>query len=1175
MRLSELVRKTKELGLPAVAVTDWNNLYGVLHFMKACKEDGEGKVKPIYGVELGVQIENAGGALRHLVLLAKDMQGFENLRNLVTRAHVHYGYQDGNMRPHVPLEDVLKHREGLIALTGGIKGILNSFLVQDQEKLALETFERLKIFGEDNLFLELQDTGLTAHLRANDALIDLAKKSGFGTVATSDIHYMQREDALAQEIWMMVERKITLEENPRSPLISQEYFYKTPEEMREAFSQVPEACDNTLRIAERCNVKLSFKDKEGKRIYYLPDFNQAGRDAEQDEFARECREGLKKRLVSSKITDAALIKTYEDRLEYEIGIIQKMGFSGYYLIVSDFIRWAKQNGIPVGPGRGSGAGSLCAYVLDITDLDPIDFGLLFERFLNPERISMPDFDVDFCQARRGEVIQYVVEKYGRDRVCQIITFGGEKSKAAIKDVGRVLGLSFAETNRLTKLIPVIQGRPHTISEAMEEVEELRGVVEQDSRFKQVIEIGGKIEGALRQPGVHAAGVIIAGQPLDTLSPMSKDTNGNLITQWDMKSAEEAGLVKFDFLGLVTLDLMDLACKFVNERAKPGTPEASLNYANIPTEDPRCYELMAKGDTLGVFQLESSGMQGLCKRIKPDRFGDISAINALFRPGPLESGMVDDYINRKHGKAKVEVMFPEMEPCLRETYGVILYQEQVQEIAKVVAGYTLGGADLLRRAMGKKDPKVMAAQRATFVDGTVKAGKPAKQAGELFDLIEKFAGYGFNKSHAAAYAKLAVQTAYLKAVHPTEFFTALLTIWQHDTESLARYIQDARSHDIQVLPPNINESGLFFTVIDEGVIRFGLSAIKNVGEGAVEAIIEARRKDGPFKDLFDFLGRVDGKRINRRTVECLIQVGAFDDVEGKDKDKSELRGRYLVTLEKAMEWAAKSAEQKERGQFSLFGDSSGSGGFAPPPYVTGADIQGRFPTSREMLDAERTLIGVYISGSPLDKYMDRAAREGCTPIYELAEKFGDEAQVTIAGMVSEFREHKIRKGRSAGRSMGMIRIEDATGNIELISFPDHFAAYEKLLRTREPLIIRATLEFEEDRTKLTCGELVINGRLAVEELASIEQKWPSLIRMDLALDRLEGFLSPELLYGEMADVLRKYPGPVPIHLRLTKAGMFQTSLDLSSQFSVQPEKTLLEELSRMVSIPGCLRVETVY
>ena len=1183
--MGDLVKKVKELNMPAVAVTDWNNLYGALHFLKAAKEYGEGLVKPIYGIEFGVEVEGTGPALRHMVLLAKDNEGFRNLLQLATKAHIQYGFNEEGMRPHLPLNEILAHRAGLIAMTGGLKGVLNSFITQDQETHAIETLEKLKAFGPDNLYLELQDTGLTAQTRANEMLIDLAKKHKLKTVATSDVHYMNREDALAQEIWMMVERKITLEENPRSPLISQEFYLKDAEEMRESFSHVSEACDATLEIAERCNVKLNFKDKEGKRIYYLPDFAQGGKDAELNQFAEECRAGLRKRLESQKVTDAKLTKEYEDRLEYEIGTIQKMGFSGYYLIVSDFIRWAKNHGIPVGPGRGSGAGSLCAYVLDITDLDPIEYGLLFERFLNPERISMPDFDIDFCQERRGEVIQYVAEKYGRDRVCQIITFGGEKSKAAIKDVGRVLGLTFAESNRLTKLIPVIQGRPHTIPEAMEEVEELRKLVEADVKFKQVIELGTKIEGALRQPGVHAAGVIIAGQPLEQLAPMSRDVNGNFITQWDMKSSEEAGLVKFDFLGLVTLDLMDLACKFINARA-PEMPDMKgtgpaydkLDYSNIPVDDPRSYEIMAKGDTLGVFQLESSGMQNLCKRIKPDRFGDISAINALFRPGPLESGMVDDYVNRKHGKAKVEVMFPEMELCLRETYGVIIYQEQVQEIAKVVAGYTLGGADLLRRAMGKKDPKEMAKQRATFVDGAVKAGKPAKMAGELFDLIEKFAGYGFNKSHAAAYAKLAVQTAYLKSAYPTEFFAALLTIWRDDTETLARYIQDARLRGIQVLPPDVNESGLNFTVVSEGVIRFGLTAVKNVGEGAVEAILEGRKTGGPFKDLFDFLGRIDGKKINRRTVECLIQVGAFDDVEGKEKDHAELRGRYIVTLEKALEWATKSAEQKEQGQFSLFGSpSSGKGetGFAPPPYVTGNDVPGRNPTTREMLEWERTLIGVYISGSPLDKFKDRAEQAGCVPIFSLTETHGEGASVTLAVIVSEFREHKIKRGRSAGRSMGIMKLEDSTGTIEMLSFPDHFAAYEKFLRTREPLIIRAELEFEEDRAKLTCGQIVVNGRVAVEELSGVEEKWPSKVRLEVFLDRLEGAMSAELLYTEMAGLLKKYPGTVPVSMKVRKNGFFETGVEFGQRFAVQPQKVLLEELARIVSIPGCVKVEAVY
>ncbi len=1169
LKLEDLIKDADKMGMPAVALTDWNNLYGSLYFWKAAKEYSQGRVKPIFGVELGVLVDGGGPALKHIVLLAQNDEGYRNLNDLVNRAHVEFGFDGTELKPHLPLSLVLQKSAGLYCLTGGLKGVLNSFFLQNQERLALETLEQLKKAFGDRLFIEIQDTTLSFQSKLNSQLIELAEKHSLGLVAGSDVHYRSVEDAFAHEIWMMVAQKTTLELNPRSALISTQNYLKSPAEMMEAFSHVPEALSNTLKIANDCNVKLSFKDSSGKRIYHLPTF-ESKKQSQEELFADECFAGLKIRLESLKQEDPKLDeKVYRDRLEFEVAVIQKMGFAGYYLIVSDFIRWAKSHGIPVGPGRGSGAGSLAAWVLDIIDLNPIEHGLLFERFLNPERVSLPDFDVDFCQERRADVIKYVSEKYGQDRVCQIVTFAKEQSKNAIKDVGRVLGMSFGETNRLTKLVPVIQGKPHSIKQTIEDVAEMREIVEGDAKIRQVIDLGIRIEGALRQPGVHAAGVIISGRPIAELAPLSKDVNGNLITQWDMKMSEEAGLVKFDFLGLVTLDLMDLACKLVNKRSEPEAQK--LSYANIPMHDPRIYELIGRGDTLGVFQLESSGMQNLCTRIRPDRFGDISAINALYRPGPLESGMVDDYINRKHGRAKIEVMFPEMDATLRETYGVIIYQEQVQLIAREVAGYTLGGADLLRRAMGKKNVKEMEAQRAAFVDGAVKSGKPAQKAAELFDLVEKFAGYGFNKSHAAAYAKLAVQTAYLKAVYPTEFFTALLTIEKEDTDRLARYIQDARIRDLKILPPDVNESESNFNNVSEGLIRFGLSAIKNVGEIAVEAILEARHKGGVFKDLFDFLNRVDIRRLNKRTMECLIQAGAFDGIEGANLAPKEIRGRYLASLEIAMEWASKNAATAEQGQVSLFGggpDGASSSSFMQPQYVPSKGY-----TDRELLDWEKTLLGIYLTGSPLDKFAEKIRKAQCSDIFSLGEKKA-KSKVTIAALVAELKEVKIKRGRRIGESMGILKLEDASGQIEMVSFPDHYSQYSALFRSGEPLLLRAELDFEDDKPKLLGGDPLVDGKLAVEDLAQIQEKWPSKILLDLALDRMEGVLSTELFYAELAKILQKHPGPVPVELILSKNGAFKTKLELGEAFGVHPEQSLFQELRQITAIPGTLNVESV-
>jgi DNA polymerase-3 subunit alpha len=1169
VRIDKLIDRVHSMKMPAVALTDWANLYGVLYFMKAAKGRSEGAVKPIYGAEIGVVFPQGGSQLRHLVFLAENNIGFKNLSTLVTLSHTEYGYsQELGLQPKLPFEILEKYSEGLIVLSGGLKGSITSFLIQDQENLAVDTLKALKaIYGEKNFFLELQDSRLSPQMRANERLKELAREYSLGVVATCDVHYLDSKEAFAHEIWMMVEQKMTLEENPRSSLVSTDYYLKTPEEMAEAFQDVPEALSNTVEIANRCNVKLSFKDETGKRIYHLPTFAAQGQ-TQEELFIQLSREGLEARLLKDKINEPSQVEEYKKRLEYEVEVICKMGFAGYYLIVSDFIRWAKRNKIPVGPGRGSGAGSLVAWVLDIIDLNPIENKLVFERFLNPERVSLPDFDIDFCQARRHEVIEYVTKKYGQEQVCQIVTFAKEQSKNAIKDVGRVMGMSFAESNRLTKLIPSVQAKPLTIDESLEQVEELKGLYQDDSRIRQVIDISKSLEGALRQPGVHAAGVIISGKPIADLTPMSRDVNGNLITQWDMKMSEEAGLVKFDFLGLVTLDLLDLACEIIRKRPEPELQ--GLFYDTIPIHDKRIYELISNGDTMGVFQLESSGMQNLCTRIKPDCFEDIAAINALFRPGPLESGMVDDYINRKHGREKVTVAFPEMEEILRETYGVILYQEQVMEIARSVAGYTLGGADLLRRAMGKKIHAEMEAQRQVFVTGAEANNKDPKKASELFDLIQKFAGYGFNKSHAAAYAKLAVQSAYLKALYPTEFFTALLTIEKENTDKLARYILDARKRGLKILTPDVNESDINFSNVDEKSIRFGLSAIKNVGEAAVESILESRKKIGRFEDLFHFVSNVDLRKVNRRTLESLIQAGAMDSLENIPKE--ELRSRYLATLDVAIEWASREAEHKSVGQFSLFGEETGAPGTSSaskPSYQYGQNLN-----SRELLDWEKTLLGIYLSASPLDAFEDRISKTEAKPIFALAE-MAPKSKVCIAALVAELREVRIKRGRRVGEMMGIVRLEDQSGQIELVSFPDHFKEFANHFRSKEALLIYAELDFEEDKPKLLGGEIKHNNSLSVLNLKDLAETWPKKIQVKLDVEKIETLPNPSFLFGNLSALLLKHPGPVPVELVLVKRGRFETSLDADQSFAVRPDKLLLEELTRVTSVPDCLSAQAIY
>lgn len=1142
--------------MPAVALTDWGNLYGSLHFYKESKA---AHVKPLYGVEIGIKRKDS--LLRHLVLIAQTTEGYKNLEQLISRAHCEFGFQNNELKPQLPFEVLKESTKGMIALTAGMKGIVNSYLLQDQENEARTVLTELKdIFG-DRLYVELQDGAFSMLGDCNEWLVREARASSLPLVATADCHYLRSEDSFAQEVWMMVGRGLTLNQNPRSSLSSSEFYLKNPEEMKLAFASVPEAIENTLAVAERCHVDFSFKDDEGKRIYFLPNFEAKGKKQEEL-FAEEAKIGLEKRFVEIK-PDAENEKIYRDRLAYEVRVIIEMGFAGYYLIVSDFIRWAKSQGIPVGPGRGSGAGSLAAYALDIVDLDPIENRLVFERFLNPERVSLPDFDIDFCQRRRFEVIDYVSNRYGRDHVCQIVTFLKEQSKAALKDVGRVMGFSFSETNRITKLIPVVQGKPFTIDEALEQVVEFHELVDSDPRTKQLVEIARSIEGGLRQPGVHAAGVIIASRPVAELAPMSVDLQGNSIVQWDMKMCEEAGLVKFDFLGLVTLDLLDLACKWIRERRGE-----NITYDKIPMNDPRAYELIGLGDTLGVFQLESSGMQNLCVRMKPDRFDDIAAINALFRPGPLESGMVDDFIARKHKRASIETLFPEMREVLSDTYGVIVYQEQVMELARVISGYTLGGADLLRRAMGKKIHSEMEAQRNIFVTGAEKLGRDARKASELFDLIAKFAGYGFNKSHASAYAKISMQTAHLKAIYPVEFFTALLTIEKENTDKLSRYIQNAKQRGLLVKGPDVNLSESDFACVDDKTIRFGLSAIRHVGEAATEVILEARKK-GAFKDLWDFLSRVDTRKINKRVVESLIQAGAFDSVAETGVSQRQLRGLYLANVESAMKWASSQSATADVGQFSLFGETLG-GTVAPraPASSAGAIDE------KESLQWEKDLLGVYLSGHPLDKYAVKLEHLSLTPLHAL-ENLKPKTKVSIAGIVSDFRELRIKRGRRAGEFMATFKIADASSQVEVVSFPDHYKEYSELLKGQLPLVLRAEVDFEEDKVRLLCGEIAMQGEMAVQSLEDVSEVWPRKIKLEIALDKTAQYLAADTLFAEIANVLAKHRGPIPVELLLMRGGRFQTKLHVGDNFNVQPTPQLVNELQNLIVAPGCLRVEKEY
>ena len=921
--LDNLIKKALDLKMPAVAVTDHGNLFSALDFYLKAMKAG---IKPIIGCEIYIapgsrfnKTAPAGQneeASYHLILLARNKDGYKNLVKLVTSAYLEGFYY----KPRIDKELLEKHHEGLIALSACLGGEIPSLLIQnryeDAKKTALE-YER--VLGKDNFYLELQDNGIPEQEQVNRELIKLNKDTGIPLVATNDCHYLDMEDHKAHDALLCIQTGKTVKDANRLRFSSETFYMKTPEEMKKAFSHVPEAIANTVKIAERCNMEMEL----GK--YHLPHFPVPEGLTREDYMADLARKGLEERFIEIEAVRGqnSIDKTkYSERLESEIAMLNKMGFAGYFLIVWDFIRYAKDHDIPVGPGRGSAAGSLVAYCLRITDLDPLPYNLLFERFLNPERISMPDIDVDFCMDRRDEVLKYVTEKYGQDHVTQIITYGTMLAKGVIRDVGRVLDIPYIEVDKVAKLVPNALGI--TLAKAMEQEPKLREIQKKDARMAELMEIALLLEGQVRHASKHAAGVVISQLPLTEYLPLFKTPKDEITTQFDMKGVEKIGLVKFDFLGLRTLTVIHKAVETINERLAKAPLAATERFSinTIPFDDAKSFELLSRGETAGVFQLESSGMRDIVIKMKPQCFEDLIALVALYRPGPLQSGMVDDFIKRKKGATKITYELPELEPILKDTYGVIVYQEQVMQIARTLAGYSLGGADLLRRAMGKKDPEVMAKEKVPFLKGAEKQHVNLKKAEAIFDLMAKFAEYGFNKSHSAAYALVSYQTTFLKAHYPVDYMAALLTSEVQDTDKVVKYIYESRLMGINILPPDVNDSRWDFSVIEAhdreniepgsniGSIRFGLAAVKNVGSSAIEAMIEARESKGAYTSLADFCKKVDQRRVNRRVIEALIKCGAFDLTGAR-------RSQMMDGIDMMMDQAAKHQEQESVGQFSIF------------------------------------------------------------------------------------------------------------------------------------------------------------------------------------------------------------------------------------------------------------------
>ena len=1048
IRHDDLFSLAREYKMSALAMTDHGNMFGAIEFYEKAQHYG---IKPIVGCEVYVAPESRFDKGRdsgtteasfHLILLVKNIKGYKNLCRLVTSAYLEGFYY----RPRVDKELIRAHNEGLIALSSCLHGEVPYLLNSGNKEKALKVAEEYKaIFDNNRFFLELQDNKLPEQKRVNEGLLEISKRLNIPVVATNDCHYLRREEAKAHDMLLCIQTGKTVNTADRLKFKTDEFYFKSPQEMEASFSAYPEAVRNTIEIAERCNLELKLKE------YHLPVFPAPDGEDVGTFFENQARHGLEERLrrMNEKGEDAGGQRWhYYERLEKELKVIKAMGFSGYFLIVGDFINFAKKRNIPVGPGRGSAAGSLVAYALGITNLDPIKHNLLFERFLNPDRISLPDIDIDFCIEGRDDVIKYVSQKYGKDNVAQIITFGQMKAKAVIRDVGRVMDIPYAEVDKIAKLIPNILNI--TIDGAVKQEPRLKELIDKDAKIKELISVAKTLEGLPRHASTHAAGVVISNKPLIEYMPLYKGPKEDVITtQYDMKAVEKIGLVKFDFLGLKTLTVIDKTVKLLKENRG-----IELDIDNLSLDDAETYKLLSSGNTNGVFQLEGSGIKELLRKLKPEIFEDIINAIALYRPGPLQSGDVEEFLKRKHGKAAIRYEIPQLKEILKTTYGVMVYQEQVMEIAKVLAGFSPGDADVLRKAMGKKLPEEMVVQREKFIDGAKKNKIEQKKAEKIFDLMANFAGYGFNKSHSAVYALIAYQTAYLKAHYPVEFMAAQLTSDMADTDKVLKYISECRDMGIEILPPDINESRKDFTV-SGSKIRFGLAAVKNVGEAAIDVILKTRQEEGQFTSIIDFCTRVDLRKVNRRVIESLIKCGAFDSMGVK-------RAQMMASLDRIMDISQALQRDRDNGQISIF-HAMGSNGAGAVAAIELPQIEEWHES--QLLSYEKEAIGFYITGHPLEKYMKELKYLTNTDTNDIKEK-QDEAEVSIAGIVTVVKEINTKKGDR----MAFATLEDLNGSLEVILFSDVYKNSISYLGGDVPVIVKGKIDKGEDSVKIIASAL---------------------------------------------------------------------------------------------------------
>jgi DNA polymerase III subunit alpha len=1130
VRIKPLIKTLAEMNMPAVAVTEQANLFSLVKFYKTALGQG---IKPIIGADINLYNADEPAAPFSLTLLVKNRKGYVTLTELISKA-----YQEGQHQgiPMIQREWIEASHDGLIALSGAMNGDIGKALLANNTQEAKALAERWSRLFENSFYLEVQRVGKPHEEFYIAAAMELALQTELPIVATNDVRFIKASEFDAHEVRVCIHQGRVLDDTRRPKDYTAQQYLRTAEEMQALFSDMPEALANSVEIAKRCNLELTL----GKN--YLPDF-PVPEGMTIDEYLIEAsKQGLTERLVQYPAfgsgTKEENTKAYHDRLDIELNVITQMGFSGYFLIVADFIQWAKNNGIPVGPGRGSGAGSLVAYVLKITDLDPIEFELLFERFLNPERVSMPDFDVDFCMDRRDEVIDYVARHYGRDHVSQIITYGSMAAKAVVRDVGRVLSFSYGFVDRLAKLIPFEIGM--TLEKALKDSPELKQLYDKEEEVKALVDMARMLEGISRNAGKHAGGVVISPTKLTDFTPLyCEQGGGNLVTQFDKDDVEAVGLVKFDFLGLRTLTIIDWALQTINHRLQKAG-ETIVDITQIPRDDQDTYELLKKAQTTAVFQLESRGMKELIKKLKPDCFDDIIALVALFRPGPLESGMVDDYINVKHG-AKAEYAHPLLIPILKSTNGVILYQEQVMQIARELAGYTLGGADMLRRAMGKKKPEEMAKQREIFTQGAVANRIDESVATYIFDLMEKFAGYGFNKSHSAAYALVAYQTAWLKAHFPAEFMAAVLSADMDNTDKIVVLIEECREMKLSICPPNINVSNFRFTVNVKQQIVYGMGAIKGVGESAIEELINERDQHGSYEGLYDLCKRVDLRKVNRRVLEALIKAGALDEFDDN-------RAAHLAELAVALRVAEQHGKMSETGQNDLFGLAVNA---EPDIDQTAYSTTAEPWTEAERLAAEKNTLGLFLTGHPIIQYeneLKNFTHGKISSILADVERSRGRLEGRAAGMVVDIRTRQTKQGKT----MGFVTLDDRSGRLELAIFGESYDKYRDLLSKDALLVAEGAIGIDDFTGML---------RLTVEKLYSIEDARSQFARCILIDWKNAGSAIKEMI-DPFDAVIKPYKGgscPVVINYSSNTA---RASVQLGEEWRVHPTDELIVRLKRL-------------